>query len=98
MAQQTWERYELDFIVEVASTMTLKEIADKLERTQDSVKNKATYLGITIHSAKGWNPWTPEQSELFSSHSDKEISLITGRSERAVATKRYNLRIQARAA
>lgn len=98
MSQQPWERYELDFLAEVAGTMTLKEVAEKLERTQGSVKNKAMYLGITLFSAKGWQSWTPEHTALFNSHTDKEISLITGRSPRAVATKRYNLRIHARAA
>ena len=98
MAQQMWERYEMDFLIEVASTMTLKEISEKLERTEGAIKNKASYLGITILSTKGWNPWTPEQTALFGTHSDKEISLITGRSLRSVCSKRYQLKSNRRAA
>lgn len=98
MSQQPWERYELDFLAEVAGTMTLKEVAEKLERTQGSVKNKAMYLGITLFPAKGWQSWTPEHTALFSSHSDKEISLLTGRSIRSVCAKRYRLKVYRRAA
>ncbi|WP_159282161.1 hypothetical protein [Rahnella variigena] len=98
MAQQMWERYEMDFLIEVASTMTLKEISEKLERTEGAIKNKASYLGITLLSAKAWSPWTPEQVALFSTHSDKEISLITGRTVKSVCSKRYQLKIYRRAA
>ncbi|RJT47196.1 hypothetical protein [Rahnella woolbedingensis] len=98
MAQQMWERYEMDFLIEVASTMTLKEISEKLERTEGAIKNKASYLGITLLSAKAWSPWTPEQAALFSTHSDKEISLITGRTVKSVCSKRYQLKIYRRAA
>lgn len=98
MAQQMWERYEMDFLIEVASTMTLKEISEKLERTEGAIKNKASYLGITLLSTKGWNPWTPEQAALFGTHSDKEISHITGRTLKSIACKRLAMKVYRRAA
>lgn len=98
MAQQPWERYELDFIVEVAGKMPLAVIAEKLERTPNSIKNKAAYLGLSLALERETKAWTPDESALFLSKSNNEISLITGRSIKSVVNKRYALGVQRRAA
>ena len=98
MAQQSWERYELDFIVEVAGKMTTRNIAEKLERTESSIKNKAICLGISLAAVREVKEWMPEEVALFLSKSNKEICLITGRSQNSVANKRYTLFSRHRAA
>lgn len=97
MTQQSWERYEVDFLVEVAGKMSVSEISEKLERTQNAIRNKAVYLGISLTFDRITKAWTPDESALFLSKSDKEISLVTGRTIRSVVSKRHALGIHRRA-
>lgn len=98
MAQQPWEPYEEQFLREVGGYMSRETIADKLERTPNAIKNRARMLGVSLASERITTAWKPEETALFDSHSDKEISQITGRSARSVASKRYQLKIYRRAA
>lgn len=98
MNRQPWQRFEMDLLIEQAETKSASEIAKTLGRTPDAVRCKANYFGlqlVTIHNMKAWQP---DEISLFHTHTDKEISLITGRSVKSVCSKRYQLKIYRRAA
>ncbi|MCT6427719.1 hypothetical protein MTR55_25055, partial [Escherichia coli] len=45
MKKTPWEKWEVDFLREVAATMPVEVIAEKLERTEKAVMAKATRIG-----------------------------------------------------
>lgn len=98
MKHQPWQRFELDLLVDVAGKMPIEDIAGKLERTPNAVKNKAHYFNISLAMTRITKAWTPEECALFHTHSDTEMMLITGRSRRSISGKRYQLKIYRRAA
>lgn len=50
MKKTPWEKWEVDFLREVAATMPVEVIAEKLERTEKAVMAKATRIGADIVS------------------------------------------------
>ncbi|HIC0855681.1 hypothetical protein [Escherichia coli] len=48
MKKTPWEKWEVDFLREVAATMPVEVIAEKLERTEKAVMAKATRIGADI--------------------------------------------------
>lgn len=48
MKKTPWEKWEVDFLREVAATMPVEVIAEKLERTEKAVMAKATRIELTL--------------------------------------------------
>ncbi|MGC6389700.1 hypothetical protein ACMV8I_18845 [Ewingella sp. S1.OA.A_B6] len=98
MARKQWSRSELDFLVEVASTQSAGELSQAMGRTPESVRTKARYFGIQLVLVRSNKDWTPAETALFTTHSDKEITLMTGRSLKSISAKRRRMNIYRRAA
>lgn len=98
MAREKWSRTDLDFFVESASQHTAAELSMKLGRCENSIITKARYFGIKLAMVRPKKAWSQEEIELFDTHSDKEIILITGRSLHSVSAKRRSMNIYRRAA
>lgn len=58
MKKTPWEKWEVDFLREVAATMPVEVIAEKLERTEKAVMAKATRIGADIVSRLRGRRWT----------------------------------------
>jgi hypothetical protein len=91
MAQQLWEKYEFDFIKEVAGVMSRTEIAEKLERTPAAVAFQAHRLGVSLGMLRCNRIWESSELALFGTHTDHEIKDITGRTLQSVQSKRYEI-------
>lgn len=91
MKQELWEKYEFDFIKEVAGVRSRTEIAEKLERTPAAVAVQAHRLGIYLGLIRVYRPWKTSEISLFSAHTDHEIKEITGRTLQSVQSKRYEI-------
>lgn len=85
-----WKPYEIQFLREVAGTMPVHIIAEKLERSPRAVCLKARYIGVRINPPH----WNDEEISLITSgkFSNEEIAEKTGRSIPAINTKRLRLR------
>lgn len=65
MKKTPWEKWEVDFLREVAATMPVEVIAEKLERTEKAVMAKATRIGADIVSRLRGRRWTRAEVSLF---------------------------------
>ncbi|WP_349430944.1 YqaJ viral recombinase family protein [Serratia symbiotica] len=83
-------QYLLQFLCEVAGTMPVHIIAEKLERSPRAVCLKARYIGVRINPPH----WNDEEISLITSgkFSNEEIAEKTGRSIPAISIKRLRLR------
>ncbi len=97
MARKQWSRSDLDFFVKSASQYTAAELSMKLGRCKCSIRTKAEYFGIKLMIVRPNNDWSQKEINHFTTHSDKEIISITGRSLQSVATKRRRMNIYRRA-
>ncbi|EMH4164019.1 hypothetical protein RJ498_003322 [Pluralibacter gergoviae] len=93
-----WEKYEEDFLREVSPIMTAAEIAEKLERSESAVFNKAMRIGVRLTSKFAFRKWTPEEIRMISELPAEVIAERTGRSIYSVRGKRYTLGLQSREA
>lgn len=84
---QKWEKYEKDFIIECHKDFTVKEISEKLERSEMSIRRMAFRLGVRFGRSQFW---TGEECELFDKYTNSQIMRMTGRSKRSVESKRYS--------
>lgn len=91
MKQELWEKYEFDFIKEVAGVMSRTEIAEKLERTPEAVAVQACKLGVSLGLLRKSKPWLTSEIALFAEHTDHQIKEITGRTLQSVQSKRYEI-------
>jgi len=91
MIYEEWQQYEKDFIKEVSGKMSRSEIAEKLERTDAAVATQASRLGIPLGVIRKNIAWRTNEIALFSSHTDREIKSITGRTMQSVQSKRYEI-------
>ncbi len=91
MIYEEWQQYEKDFIKEVSGKMSRSEIAEKLERTTAAVAAQASRLGISLGVIRKNIAWRTNEIALFSSHTDREIKSITGRTMQSVQSKRYEI-------
>ena len=87
MKKTPWEKWEVDFLREVAATMPVEVIAEKLERTE-----KATRIGADIVSRLRGRRWTRAEVSLFGKFSAEEIAIATCRSIYSVRAMRYKLK------
>ena len=90
--QTPWEKWEVDFLREVAATMPVEVIAEKLERTEKAVMAKATRIGADIVSRLRGRRWTRAEVSLFGKFSAEEIAIATCRSIYSVRAMRYKLK------
>lgn len=87
-----WEPYEVQFLREVAGYMPGHVISEKLERPMSAIYYKAQREGIRLTAIRKAFRWATTETSLFPTHSDQEISEITGRSITAVKIKRSVLK------
>lgn len=80
MPYQFWEPYEEQFLSEVAETMTVEDIAEKLERTPLAVVKRAKRMGLNYIIARPTIRWTSEHKDLFKTHTISQVAKLTGRS------------------
>lgn len=92
MKKTPWEKWEVDFLREVAATMPVEVIAEKLERTEKAVMAKATRIGADIVSRLRGRRWTRSEVSLFGKFSAEEIAIATCRSIYSVRAMRYKLK------
>ena len=92
MKKTPWEKWEVDFLREVAATMPVEVIAEKLERTEKAVMAKATRIGADIVSRLRGRRWTRAEVSLFGKFSAEEIAIATCRSIYSVRAMRYKLK------
>ncbi|HDH9069082.1 TPA: hypothetical protein PJO38_002322 [Escherichia coli] len=95
MKKTPWEKWEVDFLREVAATMPVEVIAEKLERTEKAVMAKATRIGADIVSRLRGRRWTRAEVSLFgkfSAEEAEEIAIATCRSIYSVRAMRYKLK------
>ncbi|EMD7027088.1 hypothetical protein R4V27_002888 [Salmonella enterica] len=91
MKNTPWEKWEVDFLREVAATMSVEVIAEKLERTEKAVMTKATRIGAEMVSRLRGRRWTRAELSLFDKFSAEEIAIATCRSIYSVRAMRYKL-------
>lgn len=87
-----WEKWEEDFLREVAATMPVEVIAEKLERTEKAVMTKATRIGAEMVSRLRGRRWTRAEVSLFDKFSAEEIAIATCRSIYSVRAMRYKIK------
>ncbi|WP_436876392.1 hypothetical protein [Siccibacter turicensis] len=91
MRGEHWQSYENLFIHEVAGTMPISEIAQKLERSEAAVLRQASRIGTQLPSRMTGRPWTRAELFLFGRFSAEEIAAATGRTIFSVRSKRNSL-------
>ena len=91
MRGEHWQSYENLFIHEVASTMPLSEIAQKLDRTEAAIIRQASRIGAPLPSRMTGRQWTRPELFLFGRFSAEEIAAATGRTIFSVRSKRNSL-------
>ncbi|WP_227136913.1 hypothetical protein [Kosakonia radicincitans] len=87
MGASHWESWEHLFLHEVSKTMPVSVIAEKLERSEAAIYNKAAALGVKLLGRGKGRPWTQAELFLFGRFSFEEISIATGRSMFSVRSK-----------
>ncbi|EBW0356516.1 hypothetical protein AR873_21525 [Salmonella enterica subsp. enterica serovar Hadar] len=92
MKNTPWEKWEVDFLREVAATMPVEVIAEKLERTEKAVMTKATRIGAEMVSRLRGRRWTRAEVSLFDKFSAEEIAIATCRSIHSVRAMRYRIK------
>lgn len=88
-----WESWEEDFLREVASTMPVELIAEKLDRTMSAIWCKASRMEVRLTYYMKIKPWTEQEISLFKSSNSEDIAKATSRSIYSVRSKRYQLGI-----
>lgn len=86
-----WERYEEEFLREVASSMTVEDIGEKLDRTTNAIICKASRLGIQLSAKRVFKSWNKHEEAMISTLPAITVATITGRSIYAIRAKRYKL-------
>ncbi|EEG5551310.1 hypothetical protein G3A76_004214 [Salmonella enterica subsp. enterica] len=92
MKNTPWEKWEVDFLREVAATMPVEVIAEKLERTEKAVMTKATRIGAEMVSRLRGRRWARAEVSLFDKFSVEEIAIATCRSIYSVRAMRYKIK------
>lgn len=91
MKCEPWEQYEEDFLREVASSMTVEGISEKLERTTAAVTNKASRIGVKLSAKRVFKSWNKDEEAMISTLPAITVANLTGRSIYAIRAKRYKL-------
>ena len=56
MKKRRWSKEETDFLIDNYKTLSIQEIVDKLQRSEDSVRWQASYCGLTDDKPKAYTP------------------------------------------
>ena len=86
-----WEQYEEDFLREVASSMTVEDIGEKLDRTPNAIICKASRMGIKLSAKRVFKSWNKSEEAMISALPAITVANLTGRSIYAIRAKRYKL-------
>lgn len=90
---EPWEGYEEQFMREVAGYMPGSLIAEKLERSIQSVYSKASDMDVTLISNRLARRWTETEFQLLGKDADEKVANLTGRTLKSVMCKRTSLSI-----
>ncbi|CNI10655.1 Uncharacterised protein [Yersinia frederiksenii] len=90
---EPWEGYEEQFIREVASYMPGDLIAEKLERSLQSIYAKAAAMGMALIANRPARRWTETELRLLGKDTDEKVAHLTGRTLKSVMCKRASLSI-----
>ncbi|HHT8315334.1 TPA: hypothetical protein ACT24S_004773 [Yersinia enterocolitica] len=90
---EPWEGYEDQFMREVAGYMPGDLIAEKLERSLQSIYAKASSMGIALISNRPARRWTETELQLLGKDADEKVAHLTGRTLKSVICKRASLSI-----
>lgn len=90
---EPWEGYEEQFMREVAGYMPGSLIAEKLERSIQSVYSKASDMDVTLISNRLARRWTETELQLLGKDADEKVANLTGRTLKSVMCKRTSLSI-----
>lgn len=88
---EPWEGYEEQFMREVAGYMPGSLIAEKLERSIQSVYSKASDMDVTLISNRPSRRWTETELRLLGRDADEKVAHLTGRTLKSVMCKRASL-------
>jgi len=92
-SRRRWTDEEIAFMMDHYGTMSIKEIARELGRTENAIKNKAKKLGLSKLPQ-----WSDEEIKLlvglYGRLPAEEIAKILGRSKDAVYHKAMRLGLQ----
>lgn len=91
MGANHWQSWEHLFLHEVSNTMPVHVIAEKLERSEAAIYNKAAALGVKLLGRGKGRQWTAAELFLFGRFSLEEIAAATGRSTFSVRSKHKEL-------
>lgn len=91
IVKNTWEENEEKFLIQNAETMTYSEMAKKLNRETQSVRQKCYQLGIRVVNSKPIMYYTEEEIDFIKQHFEDmpydEIAKAICRSESSVKYK-----------
>lgn len=68
-------------------------IAEKLERSIQSVYSKASDMDVTLISNRPARRWTETELQLLGKDADEKVANLTGRTLKSVMCKRTSLSI-----
>ncbi len=91
MKYTLWESWEKLFLYEVGSTMPVRIIAEKLERTESAIISMAYQLKVPLMGRSRGRGWTQAELFLVGRFSPEEIAKATGRSLPSVRCKLNSL-------
>lgn len=91
MKERTWKRWtkkDLNLLKENQTSMTIEELAEKLDRTVDSISCKLRRMGNSTYK---YRPWTKEEEDILRNYYHysriKEISEKLNRTENSIWLK-----------
>ncbi|MGL4486179.1 MAG: hypothetical protein ACRCUG_04125 [Yersinia sp. (in: enterobacteria)] len=90
---ERWEGYEEQFMREVAEYMPCDLIAEKLERSLQSIYAKASAMGVALIINRPARRWTETELRLLGKDADEKVARLTGRTLKSVMCKRASLSI-----
>lgn len=85
MQKRRWTKGDIEFLNENYKALTMVELVEKLERSEDSIRWQASYCGLTDEKPKAY---TPDEVKFISDNMGKmpiyKIGLQLGRSAKGV--------------
>ncbi len=89
--RERWKKYEEEFLLDVSTSMTAAEIGEKLDRSNSSIFNKASRMGVKLTSKTECRAWDKQEEQMASTLPARKVAELTGRSIFSVRAKRYKL-------
>lgn len=80
-----WSKSDIDYLIENYKALSMAELCDKLNRSEDAIRWQASYLGLTNEKPKAY---TPDEVKFISENMGEmpiyKIALHLGRSAKGV--------------